>query len=271
MAADVAPALLEQIKADFERRVGENSTVNAVSNRIRDGTATLVDAHKYAERLGEILSDVLLANLTEDTLPDGRLYWNIADRTLRPMLENNFALTNAAAVEIQTIIDRAAGLGLSSIAPELPAGRIKGLLDKVTEAETFEEMTSWLGEPVVNCSTSFFDDFVRENAKARSLAGMDVTIERKLGAAERRSVRRGKSFVQYRVPCKWCQSMAGTFSLLYDDIPEDIYRRHEYCRCVVTFRSGTYRQDVWSKKEWWKEDKATMDARKTYGAELKRR
>lgn len=270
MAADIAPALQERIRIDFEGRVSASSTVKAVGNRIRDGTATLVDAHKYAERLGEILSDVLLAHLIEDALPDGRLYWNIADRTIRPMLENNFALANATAVEIQALIDRAAGLGLSSVSSELPTGRIKGLVDKATEAETFEEMTHWLGEPVVNCSESFFDDFVIANASARYRAGMSVTIERQLGSSEARSIRRGKTAVRYHIPCEWCQRLAGTYDYGSLSPGDDVYRRHEACRCVVTYKSGRYRQDVWSRKAW-QADTGTLTARKTYGIELQRR
>lgn len=269
MPTDIAPALLERIKADFERRVAENSTIKAVANRIRDGTSTLADAHKYAERLGEILSDALIANLTEDALPDGRLYWNIADRTIRPMLENNHALTNATAAEIQAVVDKAANVGLSAIQAKLPEDRIKGLIEKAVEAKTFEDMIEWLGEPVVNCSASFFDDFVQTNARARNRAGMAVTIERRLGSSELRSIRRGKTSVKYQVPCQWCQSMSGEFP--YNNLPDDIFRRHEFCRCVVTYKNGKKRQDVWGKKEWWAEDPADLKARKTYGIELKRR
>ena len=37
---------------------------------------------------------------------------------------------------------------------------------------------------------------------------------------------------------------------LLGEEPKDIYRRHEFCRCAVTYRSGRSSQNVWSKKQW---------------------
>ena len=36
----------------------------------------------------------------------------------------------------------------------------------------------------------------------------------------------------------------------YGSEPEKVYKRHDNCTCIVTFESGRFRQDVWSKKSW---------------------
>lgn len=36
----------------------------------------------------------------------------------------------------------------------------------------------------------------------------------------------------------------------YESAPDDIFRRHDNCDCVVTYECGRMRQDVWSKKSW---------------------
>ena len=86
MATDVVPQLNEAIQTSFQGNVMKDRRIAQISKRIRDGTATFVDGHDYAERLGENLSRALASNLTEQTLPDGRLYYNIAKRTITPAL-----------------------------------------------------------------------------------------------------------------------------------------------------------------------------------------
>ena len=110
MAADVVPVLNEKIQTSFQSNMMRDRRIAQISKRIRDGTATFVDGHDYAERLGESLSKALISNLNEENLPDGRLYYNIAKRTVTPALRNNYELTNEAAEQIQSIID--SGLGI---------------------------------------------------------------------------------------------------------------------------------------------------------------
>ena len=48
--------------------------------------------------------------------------------------------------------------------------------------------------------------------------------------------------------CKWCADLEGEYD--YDLAPDDIYRRHEFCRCTVTYISEKKSQNVWSKRTW---------------------
>ena len=105
MAADVVPVLNERIQTSFKSNVMRDRRIAQISKRIRDGTATFLDGHDYAERLGENLSRALVTNLTAETLPDGTLYYNIAKRTVTPALRENYDLTNEVAADIQQILD----------------------------------------------------------------------------------------------------------------------------------------------------------------------
>lgn len=246
MAKDIAPALLEAIQKDFARHIKTDAAITQIISHIRNGTAKLDEIHDYAQHLGEALSASLVENMTESALPDGRLYWNIADRTIRPMLESNYALTNDAAITVQKAIDEAQGIGLNAVRGELPTARIKGLVDQAVEEETFEAMQAWLKEPVINTTESFFDGFVQANAGFRYKSGMSPRIVRTVAGS----------------CCNWCASVAGTYD--YGSEPKDVYRRHQYCRCIVTFESGRQRQNVWSKKIW-EEAPETLETRKTVG------
>lgn len=247
MAADVVPVLNEKIQTSFQSNMMRDRRIAQISKRIRDGTATFVDGHDYAERLGESLSKALISNLNEENLPDGRLYYNIAKRTVTPALQNNYELTNEAAEQIQSTIDSRLGIGLKSIKADFPESRIKGLIDKMTtEGISLEDALIWLGEPIINNSEAFFDDFIDSNAKFRTEAGLKATITR---IAEANC-------------CPWCDSLAGTYE--YGSAPDDIYRRHQYCRCTVTYQSEKKSQNVWSKRQW-ESSPEEIDRRKAIG------
>lgn len=232
---DVVPELLENIETEFKSISMADRTLASVSKRIRDGTATEVDGHKYAERLGKNASKALQMNLTESTLPDGKLYYNIATRTVVPVLENNQKLINEAAVSIQKSKDVKTGIGLNPISPKFPVERINGLIDKMTADDiTLEDALVWIREPIVNNSEAFYDDFIRENVKFRSDAGLRCTITR---IAESKA-------------CEWCSNLAGTYVYNSVEMPDDIYRRHEFCRCSLTFQSEKTSESVWTRKEW---------------------
>lgn len=249
--ADAAIELLARIRADFERRVEQDAALRRVAERIRNGTAAQSDAHVYAEHIGTALSAALRDNLTEERLPNGTLYWNIAARTIRPMLENNHRLANDVASEIQQLLDAAQGVGLAPIPAPLPSERIRGLVDKAVRAETHEEMRRWLGEPIVNCTESFVDDFVQTNAEARYRSGLSPKIVRTAAPG----------------CCAWCEALAGTYD--YADVRSgsEVYRRHEYCRCTVTFSSGGKYQSVHSKR-WYDDER---EARVARSEEIERR
>lgn len=230
---DVVPEMLSDIDSLFKAHTMADRRLATVSKRIRDGTATQIDGHTYAERLGKNASRALQEVLTPDRLPDGTLYYNIATRTVIPTLENNQRLVNEAATSIQAGIDARNGIRMGSIQPKFPKSRVQGLIDKMcAEGIAIEDALKWLGEPIVNNSEAFYDDFQHDNAEFRYKSGLEPTITR---LAESKC-------------CEWCAKLEGTYS--YKNAPEDIYRRHENCKCEVTVTYKRSTTDVWSKKSW---------------------
>ena len=249
MATDVVPQLNEAIQTSFKSNVMKDRKIAQISKRIRDGTATFADGHDYAERLGENLSKALSTNLTAQTLPDGRLYYNIAQRTVTPALEENYNLTNDVAQSIQKIYDKKSKIGLGTVKADFPAERIQGLIDKMTvDGISLDDALAWIKEPIINNSEAFFDDFIDSNAKFRSDVGLKATLTR---TAEPGC-------------CKWCEDLAGTYD--YGSAPPDIYRRHEFCRCTVTYQVQKTSQNVWSKRTW-ESSTEEIDRRKAVGTD----
>ena len=237
---DVVPSLLVDIDTAFQTHTMADRTLARVSAKIRDGTATQIDGHTYALRIGKDASKALQDVLTAENLPDGKLYYNIATRTVIPTLEKNQGLINEAASNIQTAIDLKSNIRLKSIQPKFPKERINGLIDKMTAADIdLADALKWLAEPIVNNSEAFYDDFIRENAEFRHDAGLKTIITR---TAESKA-------------CEWCQDLEGTYEYgSYPDafVADNIFRRHEFCRCAVTvtWKKDRTSQNVWSKKTW---------------------
>lgn len=260
MVKDVVPELMEQIDAKFKANNLRDRQLGRVSQRITAGTADLSDAHTFAERLGFNLSDALTGTLTEDNLPNGRLYYNIAERTVIPALEQDYELVNEAAAMIQKSIDEKDQIGLASVRADFPMERIQNLIDKLTADEiTPQQVISWLTEPIVNNSEAFVDDYVEANSKFRAKAGLKTKLIRKAAWN----------------CCDWCSKLEGTYD--YGSAPSDIYRRHEFCRCTVTYQSEKISQNVWSKRKWEtpkveppKRNELTTEERQSQLEQLKR-
>lgn len=131
MAADIVPELYEKIHADFEKKINENQKIQNFQSKLKKKTATPKEVSLYAGELGECAAYALTRNLTEETLPDGKLYWNIADRTIKPLLKEVHGMVMDAAVEVQLIEDEQNGVSLKPIRPEFPEYRVRDFINKL--------------------------------------------------------------------------------------------------------------------------------------------
>lgn len=230
---DIAPGLLLRIRASFRQTMEEDSATQALLKKIEDGAATYRDAEAYALRIGEALSQALAKNLGADVLPDGRMYYNIADRVLRPMLEEDHQVISEATKLVQESLNRQAGIGLKAKTVAENQDRIQGIVDKVSGSESFDDVAWVMDEPVKNFSMNVVDEILRENVEFQGKAGLQPKVIRR---AERKC-------------CKWCSDLAGEYE--YPDVPKDVYRRHENCRCTVEYDPADGKgkiQNVHSKK-----------------------
>ncbi len=228
---DIAPALLDSIREEFTQKITSDPLIKALYEKISGGGASYVDAEEYAYQIGEALSQAFGKYIVPDALPDGRMYYNIADRVLRPMLEEDHEIVADAAATVQKHLNEKAGIGIKVQAAEVNTDRIDGIIDKVSNAEAFEDVAWVLDEPVKNFSMNVVDETIRKNVEFHGKAGLRPKIIRK---AERKC-------------CEWCRNLAGEYD--YPDLPHDVYRRHENCRCIVEYDPGEgKRQNVHTKK-----------------------
>lgn len=242
--------LLEASESSFVKRLKTDSKLKRIARKARDSTSYEV-ANEYAVRAGELLSASLKENL-------GGLAFiseDVAREVLTPTLTADHDLIAEVSVQIQKNMNEANGFGIEALAPELDTNRIEGLISKLASYDTTEEGLWVLGEPVINYSQAVTDQTIRKNFQANSRMGIEAKIVRKAESAGYRKVRRGKRTYTYKVPCKWCAGLEGTYD--YSEVKNsgnDVYRRHENCRCTVTYIQGGRRQDTWSKASWTDDD-----------------
>lgn len=136
MAADIVPDLYEKIQREFKNNMKDSSLIK---NFQRKGSkATPKEVSFYAAELGRCVSDALTACLTEDVLPDGKLYWNIAQRTIVPLLKEAYELVIEAAETVQRQQDEKLGIRIQPIMPEFPQERINDFINKLIEYQEDE-------------------------------------------------------------------------------------------------------------------------------------
>lgn len=235
---DIVPALLETISKEFDEKTYSSLKLKKALTLLKNKQATYLDVNEFAVEIGEILASVLDANITVSILPDGKMYFNIADRILNSTMVKNHELISNFAVDVQTNLNHAAGLKLKGQKPELNQDRIDGLVNRLSSGESFDDIKWLLDEPLINFSQSIADDAIKRNVDFHFESGLQPKITRRLSGHA----------------CDWCKSLSGTYDYPAN-VPEGLYRRHERCRCTVEYNPKDSRgvQNSHSKK--WRAQK----------------
>lgn len=226
------------IRAEFEAALENNSSVLECLEAIKRRTADFKDAAQYCDEIGKICSDAFRKFLNGQYLTDAEFTYELAKGTVEPMLKTVSQMGADVAADIQQLLNDKAGIGLAAQRAEFNAGAASDLAKKAADvvAEEGLEQAQWvLDEPVKTFSRKVADVTVQKNVEFQAKAGLNPRIRRTMVGG----------------CCDWCQHLAGTFD--YGDEPDDIYRRHQRCRCLVEFFPGDgRRQNVHSKV--WSED-----------------
>ena len=245
MKNDVLPSILKEVQERFETNFRKSEIIRNAFATLEAKKATYKTANEFAIEIGEILSKALGAYLSADKLPDGKMYYNIAQRLLTDVLGRNHEIVSGYASDVQKNLNDKAKIGLKVQIPELNQDRIAGIVNRFSSEENFEDVSWLLGEPIVNFTQSIIDDSIRKNAEFHHQSGLQPEIVRK----------------SYFHCCEWCHEVQGNYK--YPRVPKDVYRRHQHCRCIVDYdpKNGKV-QDVW-KKIWRKKDESDkIEARK---------
>lgn len=128
--------------------------------------------------------------------------------------------------------------------------RIEGIVDRLSEADDYNSISWILEAPVENIALAVVDNTMRENVAFQTDAGLKCTVTRTADANA----------------CAWCQGLDGTF--VYPDVPDDLWHRHENCRCIIEYENEKTGTHTWhgagQGKAWKTINPATLANRQAF-------
>lgn len=229
--ADIGAELLEQIRAYFKKKCQGDAFIQSVLGKVAADTAQMEEISLLSQSIGFRASQAISEFVNVAALPDGKMYYNIADTILSGVLKDNYEIINSAAAECQRALDRKMGINIEPQRAPYPAERVQAVAGAASAPDISEEkMVRRMTSTTENITRSFYDDYVETNVKYRSEAGLECFIIRS----------------DHGGCCKWCAALAGKYRYP-EEVPKDVYRRHDNCTCTVTYTNGRKAQDVWSK------------------------
>lgn len=228
----------KRLSNELDKRLKADKRLAAIADKISKGKADFTDTEKYSHIVSQYMGEVISEYIGEITMPLGKEY------VCKALLREHYDRINDVLGEVQASVDDKLGIHLNPIKAPFPTERVDkaahSLEDPTVPKETIERRAKSVTE---NCAESMHDDYIKENAGWRSQAGLDCYLVRDADGG----------------CCKWCQALDGKYP--YATAPDDIFRRHDNCKCNVTYICGKKRQDVWSKKTW-EEPEDKLAARK---------
>ena len=219
------------IRKKFLASVKDDRRIQGLMKKLERGSSTYADADLLASRTGRLAGRAIKDAVLDEVI-DGAIDEETASEILQLTMVENHRIVADYADAVQTNINRKAGNQLKAVRPKLNQDRIDGIVTELAESEDVLTVAPRLISQIENASMAIVDNAVQENFRFQSGIGRSPKI---LRTAEPKC-------------CEWCENLAGEYE--YADVRRtgnDVYRRHENCRCTVEFIAGDKVQDVHSK------------------------
>lgn len=250
MSNNIYLEILEKIKNEFNLRFIDNKKIEKLNRLLLDKKATYKEANELAVEVGEILKSVFGENISENILEDGVLTEEIANILIRPNMMRNYDIVSTYSTDVQQLLNRKSGIGLKAMKPPINKDRIDGIVKKIAEKE-FNDTKWLLEEPIINFTQSVVDDTIKHNTELQYKSGLRPKIKRK----------------EFGKCCDWCREVVGEYE--YPDVPDNVYKRHRYCRCTVEYVKGSKIQNVHTKRFLTENEIKEREKRKSVSSDIK--
>ena len=239
---DVAPEIYANIERDFKAGVRADTELNRLAKKIINNKGTQKDVTALAQRFGVQSSNALKKNLLLADLPDETLYWNIADKTIKPLLLQSYNNINRYATRQLQTSDKKAGIAISILKGGDPDNRIAQVMNFAVNCTTQPELDNALTDPVIAANRKFYDDFQKENSALREELGFREVVIRTYDDV---GLHGGRD------RCEWCIEREGTWD--YSEARDNgVFERHPGCNCSIETitEKGHLRQTDWTRNVW---------------------
>ena len=239
---DVAPKIYANIERDFKAGCEADRQLQSLANKIANNKGTQKDVTALAQRFGVHTSRALKKNLVLADLPDETLYWNIADKTIKPLLLKAYDNINMYAARQLQSTDKKIGIAIKIIRGQRPDNRIAQVMNFAVNCTTQPALDNALTDPVIAANRKFYDDFQKENSALREELGFREVVIRTYDDV---GLHGGKD------RCEWCIEREGTWD--YAEARDNgVFERHPGCNCSIETitEKGRQRQTDWTRNVW---------------------
>ena len=188
----------------------------------------------YAIKVADTISKAVVDRADSSWINQyGTLDYNLCNELITELLKQDYEYVKEACNVAQLALNEGSNIDLKAILPDYDDDRAHSIVWESANKSLAEFKRDF---PVMtdNFSQSIVDDAVRKNADFQWKSGLEPKIVR---------------MAEYKC-CEWCSKLDGTYR--YEDVKDtgnDVFRRHENCRCKVTYiPSKGNAKDVWSKR-----------------------
>ena len=252
---DIAPKLIAGVRKEFQRNCLKDVEMRKLSEKVGNGEATYEDAYKYAESIGTARANAFKSVISSDVLPDGKMYYNIAERLMTDSLttDHNMVADFSEMVQ-QAINDYRIGIDMKAQRADLDEDRIDGFVQRLASEDNYDDVAWITQEPVKTHARSVVDDTIKKNAEFQHKAGIKVAVKRDAASD----------------CCKWCDGLVGDYT--YPGVPRDVFARHDNCRCTLDYngRRLTAYESKSGKSNTFRDqgEQEKIEARKAYAQDI---
>ena len=221
------PLTYEDIKEPFLETLRNDRRATALITQIEAGKGNYQMASEYAARVGDDLAKVLRARAPLESIEE----WDI-ENLIPKSLGLDHSIVDYACENVQTAMNKDAGLGIRYQQPKFDSNRVYGLVQELRDNPEFTNIEKTFYDQLANFSQNIVDEAIRDNAGVMARAGIRTMVIRTAEAGA----------------CPWCDDVAGVYD--YDEVRypgDDVWRRHENCRCTINFitdRNGAFYSEV---------------------------
>lgn len=128
---DVAPELLEKLNKTFGQKVAIDPKIRSYKKKLEAGKLTERDCALYIRKVVSIASASVTDVMKPKNLPDGKLYWNIAEAVIVPFLKGVIVQMNNIAVSTMKDSDKKQNINIKIQKLRYPDGQIRSYLNMI--------------------------------------------------------------------------------------------------------------------------------------------
>lgn len=128
---DVAPELLEKLNKTFGQKVAIDPQIRSYKKKLEAGKLTERDCALYIRKVVSIASASVTDVMMPKNLPDGKLYWNIAEAVIVPFLKGVIVQMNNIAVSTMKDSDKKQNINIKIQKLRYPDGQIRSYLNMI--------------------------------------------------------------------------------------------------------------------------------------------